>query len=74
MSTNFPGSPHKMGFVAIFLYYGKFMRKPMHFPYGEAYHRMEILWEKITHTIGKSMSTNFPGSTMQWVLMHFPVL
>ena len=30
------------GFCCIFPYYGKLMEKPMHFPYGEVYHRMGI--------------------------------
>ena len=117
MSTNFPGSPHTMGFVAfsrtmrnwwgkpcishmckstiewksdgkkapilwekyeyqfpglspyhefcyIFPYCGKFMGKPMHFPYAEVYHRMGIGWEKSTRTMGKvwlSISQTLPN-------------
>ena len=34
------------GFCCIFLYCGKFMRKPMPFPYAEVYHRIEIGWKK----------------------------
>ena len=41
------------GFCCIFPYCGKFMGKPMHFPYAEVYHRMGIGWEKSTHTMGK---------------------
>ena len=41
------------GFCCIFLYYGKLMGKPMHFPYDEVYSRMGIGWEKTTHAIGK---------------------
>ena len=41
------------GFCWILPYYGKLMGKPMHFPYGEVYHRTGIVWEKITHTMGK---------------------
>ena len=40
-------------FCCIFLYYGKLIGKPMHFPYDEVYRRMEIVWEKFTHTMGK---------------------
>ena len=58
----------------IFQYYGKSMRKPMHFSYDEVYHRMRIWMENITHIYGKSMITNFPGSPMRWVLLHFPIL
>ena len=62
------------GFCCIFSYCGKFMEKPMHFPYVEVYHRMGIGWEKSTHTMGKvwvSVSQTFP---IPWVLLHFPVL
>ena len=31
----------------------KLMEKAMHFPCGKVYHRMEIGWKKITHTLGK---------------------
>ena len=61
-------------FCCIFPYCGKFMGKPMHFPYAEVYHRMGIGWEKSTHTMGKvwvSVSQTFP---IPWVLLHFPVL
>ena len=30
----------------VFLYYGKLMEKPIHFPYDEVYRRMRIQWEK----------------------------
>ena len=62
------------GFCCIFLFYGKLMRKPMHFPYDEVYHRMGIGWKKTTHTMGKvwlPISQVFP---IRWVLMHFPIL
>ena len=55
-------------------YCGKLTGKPMHFPYGELYHKMGIRWEKCTHIIVKiweSISQTFP---MQWVLLHFPIL
>ena len=29
------------------------MGKPIHFPYDEVYHKMGILWGKITHAVGK---------------------
>ena len=35
MSTNFPGFPHSMGFLAFSRAIGKLMGKPMHFPYVE---------------------------------------
>ena len=41
------------GFCCIFPCYGKLMRKPMHFPYGEAYRRMGIGKKKSAHTMGK---------------------
>ena len=62
------------GFWCIFPYYEKFMGKPMHFRYAEAYHRMGIGWEKSTHTMGKvwlSISQTFP---IPWVLLHLPIL
>ena len=35
MSINFPDFPPYHGFCCIFLYCGKFMGKPMHFPYDD---------------------------------------
>ena len=70
----FPRLSPYQGFYCIFPYCGKFMGKPMHFPYAEVYHRMGIGWEKSTHTLGKvwvSVSQTFP---IPWVLLHFPVL
>ena len=40
------------GFCCIFLYYGKLMGKPMHFPYAELSHRMGIEWEESSHAMG----------------------
>ena len=40
--TSFPGFSDLMDFSCLFPYYGKLMRKPMHFPYDEVYHRMGI--------------------------------
>ena len=45
-------SPYN-GFCCIFLYYGKLMVNPMHFPHDDVFHRMGTLWGKITHTMGK---------------------
>ena len=62
------------GFCCIFVYYGKLIGKPMHFPFFEVYHRMGIVWGKTTHTMGKvwvSISQTFP---IPCVLLHFPVL
>ena len=70
----FPRLSPYHGFCCIFPYCGKFMGKPMHFPYAEVYHRMGIGWEKSTHAMGKvwvSISQTFP---IPWVLLHFPVL
>ena len=61
-------------FCCIVLYCGKFMGKPMHFPYAEVYHRMGIGWERSTHTMESlwlSISQTFP---IPWVLLHCPVL
>ena len=62
------------GFCCIFLYYGKLMGKPMHFPYDEVYHRMGIRWEKSTHTMGKVWLPIFQVFPMRRVLWHFPAL
>ena len=40
--------------------YGKLMGKPIHFSYGEVYHRWESNGKKHPY-YGKSMGTNFPG-------------
>ena len=48
----FPRFSQYDGFCCIFLYYEKLLGKPMHFPYDKVYHRMEIQWEKSTHTMG----------------------
>ena len=69
----FPRLSPYHGFCCILPYCGKFMGKPMHFPYAEVYHRMGIGWEKSTHTMGKvwlSISQTFP---VPWDLLHFPV-
>ena len=57
-----------------FPYNGKLMRKSMHFPYDEVYHRMEIEYEKSTHTMGKVWVPISQFLLVQWVLLHFPVL
>ena len=70
----FPRLSPYHGFCYIFPCCGKFMGKPIHFPYAEVYHRMGIGWEKSTHTMGKvwlSISQIFP---IPWLLLHFPVL
>ena len=61
-------------FFCIFLYYGKLMGKPMHFPYDEVYSRMGIGWEKTTHTIGKVWLPISQVLPIGWVLLHFPML
>ena len=43
----FPRSSPYDGFCWIFLCYGKFMGKPMHFPCNEIYQRIGIEWEKV---------------------------
>ena len=60
----FPRLSPYHGFCYIFPYCGKFMGKPMHFPYAEVYHRMRIGWEKSTRTMGKvwlSISQTLPN-------------
>ena len=56
----FPRFSPYHGFCCIFLYSGKFMGKPMHFPYAEVYQGMGIGWEKKHPYYGKSLSINFP--------------
>ena len=75
MSINFPDFPHTKGFVALhFTVLWEIYEETHHFSYAEVYHKMEIGWEKSTHTMGKvwvSVSQTFP---IPWVLLHFPVL
>ena len=66
-------SPYR-GFCCIFLYCGKFIGKPIHFPYAEVYHRMGIGWETSTHAMGKVWVSVSQTSPIPWVLLHFPVL
>ena len=70
----FPRSSPYNGFCCIFLYYGKLMGKPMHFPYDEVYHRMGIRWEKNTHTMGKVWVPTSQVLSIRRVLLHFPML
>ena len=56
----FPRFTQYEGFCCIFPYFEKFLGKPMHFPYAEVYHRMEIWWKKKNSYYGESVSTNFP--------------
>ena len=74
MSTNFSGPPPYDGFCCIFLYYGKLMGKPLHFPYDEVYHRTGIGWEKSTHTMGKVWLPISQVLPIRWVLLHLPLL
>ena len=67
VSTNFPGCPHTVDFVGyfgnqfpklspfdgLFPCYGKLMRKHMHFPCDEVYHKMGIQWKKGAYNMGK---------------------
>ena len=61
-------------FCCIFPYCGKFMGKPMHFPYAELYHRMGIAWGKSTHAMGKVWVSVSQTFLIPWVLLHIPVL
>ena len=70
----FPRLSPYHGFCCIFPYCGKFMGKPMHFPYAEVYHRMGIGWEKSTHTMGKVWLSISQTYLIPWVLLHFPVV
>ena len=62
------------GFCCIFLYYGKLMGKPMHFPYAELSHRMGIEWEESSHAMGNVWLSIFKTFRIPWILLHFPVL
>ena len=55
IGTNFPGLPHSMGFVDFCNTMGSLMRKHMHFPCDEVYHKME----KKRLYYRKSLSINF---------------
>ena len=70
----FPRLSPYHGFCYIFPCCGKFMGKPIHFPYAEVYHRMGIGWEKSTHTMGKVWLSISQAFLIPWVLLHFPVL
>ena len=71
MSTRF--SPYD-GFCCIFLYYGKLVWKPMHFPFDEACYRMGIVLGKIIHTMGKVWVPISQVHSIRCVLSRFPVL
>ena len=70
----FPRLSPYHGFCYIFPCCGKFMGKPIHFPYAEVYHRMGIGWEKSTHTMGKVWVSVSQTFSIPWVLLRFPVL
>ena len=70
----FPRVTQYHGFCCISRYCGKFMEKPMYFPYAEVYHRMGIGWERSTHAMGKVWLSIFQTFPIPWVLLHFPVL
>ena len=57
-----------------FLYNGKLMGKPMHFPNDEVYRRMGIVLEKITHTMGKAWVTISQVPPIRRILLHFHIL
>ena len=61
------------GFYCIFLNYEKLMGKPLHIPYAELYHKMEIKWEKCTHIMGKVWASISQTFSIQWILLHFPI-
>ena len=44
------------------------------FSYDEVYHRMGILWGKITHTMRKVWVPISQVNPIRWILLHFPVL
>ena len=62
------------GLFCIFPYYGKLMGKAMHLPCGKVYHRMGIWWNKTTFTLWKVWVPTSKPLSIQWILLHFPVL
>ena len=70
----FPRLSPYHGFCCILPYCGKFMGKPMHFPYAKLYHWMGLGWEKSTHIMGKVWLSISQTFYVPWVLLHFPVL
>ena len=70
----FPRSSPYDGFCCIFLYHGKFMWEPIHFPYDQVYHRMGISWEIGTHTMEKVWLPISQVFSTWWGLLHFLVL
>ena len=71
IGTNFTGFPHSWGFGAFSLYV-KAMRKPLHFPFDELYHRMGTGWIRSTHTVGKLWLPISQVPPIEWVFLHFP--
>ena len=65
-------SPYN-GFCCILLCYRKLMEIPMYFPCDEVYHWWKSN-EKKAPNLRKSMSNNFSGFPLQWVLLRFPAL
>ena len=63
-------SPYHV-FCCIFPYCREFMGKPIHFPYAEVYHRMEIGGEKSTHPMGKVWLSISQTFSIPWVFLHF---
>ena len=62
------------GLFCIFPYYGKLMGKAMHLPCGKVYHRMGIWWNKTTYTLWKVWVPTSKPLSIQWILLHFPML
>ena len=46
----------------------------MHLPFDEVCHRMGIVWEKITYTMGKVWTPISQVNPIRCVLLHFPVV
>ena len=64
----FSGLLHFMGFDDFSNAMGNLIRKPMHFPCDEVYHRMGISREKITHSMGKVWVPTSQVHPIRWVL------
>ena len=72
--TNFQDFPPFECFGCLFPCYGKLMRKHMHFPCDEVYHKMGIYWKNAS-IIWEKYEPQYPWfSILQWFLLHFPVL
>ena len=71
IGTNFTGFPYSWDFGAFSLYVNA-MRKLLHFPFDELYHRMGTGWIRSTYTVGKLWLPISQVPPIEWVFLHFP--